>query len=665
MTNKSKDHILLKEALRFCQSGNFIKARQIYNRLIHSFPNNLDLLVNFGVVEIQLNNINHAIVLFKKAIQVDSSHAYIHSNLGNALLEIHLYQEAIQSYDDAIRIDPSYYQAYYNKARCLKYEKNLEAAIENYMRAISIEPNYVEAFNNIGVILYEQKKYDEAINQFNKAISIHYGYKEAWNNLGLVYSDTEKFSQAIELFTNALKIDPYYTDALYNMAWNLQIIAKYDEALIFYDRLLKINPHDYLALYNKAKLLINKHNYEAAHKCLLQAIVIDKNKPEAYNGIAIINMIQNDFEESKKNLDIAINIDENFAEAYNSMGILYQHLNNNEKSVDFFKKSINLDKNYSQAKFNLSEEYLSRLNFTEGWNYFESRINKKIFIIKYKHLNKKYLHSINDIDSEDPIYIEAEQGIGDQILFLSLLSDLKKFKNKLYLKIDARLSRIFSNNFKELTFLSEQEDPSLYRYSYHISLGSMGMLFRPNKDSFSNQKPRYLDADRIKTSYLKKNLKKEGFLLCGLSWHSSNKNIGLNKSIQLDSFLPIFSLENLRFIDLQYGDTKGERVTLKNKFDIDIEKIEEIDNFNDIDGLFSLIDACDIVLTVSNVTAHIAGALGKKTFLLVPFRYGRIWYWHETLDRSLWYPSIRIYRQNQNGDWTSAINQIRESIKSN
>ena len=122
-------------------------------------------------------------------------------------------------------------------------------------------------------------------------------------------------------------------------------------------------------------------------------------------------------------------------------------------------------------------------------------------------------------------------------------------------------------------------------------------------------------------------------------------------------------LPNVDFIDLQYGDTKVEKKSLFNDFNIEVRSIGEIDNFNDIDGLSSLIDVCDFIVTISNVTAHIAGALGKKVFLMVPYSgAGRMWYWHESLNKSLWYPSIQIFTQTEAGDWSTPVNDIKEKI---
>ena len=126
----------------------------------------------------------------------------------------------------------------------------------------------------------------------------------------------------------------------------------------------------------------------------------------------------------------------------------------------------------------------------------------------------------------------------------------------------------------------------------------------------------------------------------------------------LKQLLPILNLPNINFISLQYGDTKEEVKSLYDEYGIDIRTVNEIDNFNDIDGLSSLIDSCDFVITSSNITAHLSGALGKKTYLLTPYSVGKIWYWHETRNKSLWYPSVNIYRQESNKSWNLPINNI-------
>ena len=150
---------------------------------------------------------------------------------------------------------------------------------------------------------------------------------------------------------------------------------------------------------------------------------------------------------------------------------------------------------------------------------------------------------------------------------------------------------------------------------------------------------------------------------CGISWLSVNRTIGLAKSLTLDDLKPILSIPNITFIDLQYNDTKKEREKFYNKSGITITKINDLDNFKDIDGVISLIDVCDFVITISNSNAHFSGALGKETFLLLPKGKGKLWYWTSSNNKSIWYPSVEIIEQEEPGSWDKAIKRLEQKVK--
>ena len=136
------------------------------------------------------------------------------------------------------------------------------------------------------------------------------------------------------------------------------------------------------------------------------------------------------------------------------------------------------------------------------------------------------------------------------------------------------------------------------------------------------------------------------------------------KSLALDQLIPIFSLTNILFINLQYGEIAEEIKKIFDEYKIKIQTIDEIDNFKDIDGLTSLINSCDFIVTTSNITAHIAGALNKKTFLLLPFGIGKIWYWGQSGDQTMWYPSIEIFRKTCSDSWKDSIENLSNKIRS-
>ena len=147
-----------------------------------------------------------------------------------------------------------------------------------------------------------------------------------------------------------------------------------------------------------------------------------------------------------------------------------------------------------------------------------------------------------------------------------------------------------------------------------------------------------------------------------MSWRSKNPTIGKNKSMRLTDLKSIFNLPNIDFVDLQYGDTKKEKKEFKDNFGFELVEMNDIDNFNDISKLAALINVCDFVITASNVTAHIAGALNKKTYLIVPYTDGRIWYWGIDEHKSLWYPSIQILRSDKLQDWEAPIKNLMDLL---
>jgi ADP-heptose:LPS heptosyltransferase len=137
---------------------------------------------------------------------------------------------------------------------------------------------------------------------------------------------------------------------------------------------------------------------------------------------------------------------------------------------------------------------------------------------------------------------------------------------------------------------------------------------------------------------------------------------GASKSARLADFEPLLRLPDCRFVDLQYGDTSEERAALARDLGIMVERLGDIDNTNDLDGLAALMSACDVIVTVSNTTAHLAGALGRPTFVMVPHGYARIWYWFHDRSQSPWYPRVAIRRQQSGQPWADVVAAVTREV---
>ena len=152
-------------------------------------------------------------------------------------------------------------------------------------------------------------------------------------------------------------------------------------------------------------------------------------------------------------------------------------------------------------------------------------------------------------------------------------------------------------------------------------------------------------------------------LVCGVAWKSVNPKIGAAKSIDLESLEPLLGLPGVQFVNLQYGDVKNEIQHLKSTLSVDIHQVPGLDVFSDIDGLLALIDACDVIVTTSNVTAHLAGSIGKRAAILVPHSTGKIWYWHHNDKHSFWYPSLRLFYQDNPLTWDQTLEDCADWVK--
>jgi len=477
--------------------------------------------------------------------------------------------------------------------------------------------------------------------------------------LGIALSKIEQHKEAIDSLEKALRISPKMPDAHYTLGSIFFSQQKYTEALIEFEKEIKINPKNPYPYCESAFALYQLKDYRKAINFLESAISLDDNYADAYicMGATLHNIEM--YEDALKFTMKAIAIDNSQPEFYFTAGNIYFCLRKKDEALKFFNKAIELNSKYYDALYNKGLVHLSFLDFDEGWPLYEFRPS----LIKLGNV-KPYEGRKSIADKEnDFIYIRKEQGIGDQILYASLLREFCDEK-VIHMEIDYRLIPVFKRSFDNTkitftSFLNEDSNSGAF-----FGMGSLGMLCKKNLSSFTNQKKPFLISDQTKTKLIRNKLleDKPAFRIYGVSWKSNADEIGKNKSINLEQLISLLKVPNIVFVNLQYNSSTDEIISFCTSYNIKLSTFDDLDLYNDIDSLFSLIDACDAVITVSNINAHIAGALSKQTFLLAPFSKGRHWYWHDGLKDSLWYPSIEIFTQTETGDWTKPISDIKAKL---
>ena len=494
---------------------------------------------------------------------------------------------------------------------------------KDFDKLINVGNNYIKnnilydvIYNIMGVAYHNLNKYDPAIECFKKAINLNPSFAEAYNNIGYPLRLKGNIDLAIKNHRKAITLRENFVEAKINLGFCLSQKKEFDLAIEVFEQVLKINPQSKDIYFNIGSVLIEKGNYTRALKIFKK---LEKNNPDDFSIL-------------------------------NNLGNIFKFQDKIDNALTHYKKAIELNKNDTESLWNYSYCSLYKYDFKNGWlNY---HLRWQMNNIQAPHL--KYNKPIWDGVSDGIILVYLEQGLGDQILFSRCLRYFETKKNKVFFLVQNKLLKLFSLSFPKIKFIDKITN---LNFDYLIAVADMPKFCIKNIANLQSFSIPYLKVDSNFSKSIKLRISKEK-TICGLSWISKSESNGKNKSINLELLKTIILIPNIVFVDLQYTDTSEERRVFFEKYGIKILKLNNIDNFNNITKLCSLIEACDFVITISNSTAHLSGALGKNTFLMLPKGKGKFWYWSTVNNTCYWYPSIKIIEQNEIGIWDNVIKEL-------
>jgi len=343
--------------------------------------------------------------------------------------------------------------------------------------------------------------------------------------------------------------------------------------------------------------------------------------------------------------------------AHAELGSILSRLGNLDEAMRSLDAAIRLDPGHARAHETRSVILLADGRFEEGWPEYEWRGRGT------RKSDSGTLRPWWTGGRGKRLLVNKEQAPGEQILFGALLPELAELTATFTMQLDGRLMRLFERSMPQMQFVDKELELSAGDYDEQISVGSLGAYFRPDIASFSRTKTGYLTPDPVRVRELRARLHAGGKKVCGVSWRSLSFLLADHKSLALDDLVPLIRTPGFDFIDVQYGNTVEERARLLSTHGVHMSKLEDIDPLRDLDGLAALIAACDVVVTSSSTTAHLAGAVGKPTLLLSPCGRQIIWYWVAREGRSLWYPQVRVLTQDRPGDWRKCVTDARAMLE--
>lgn len=509
----------------------------------------------------------------------------------------------------------------FQKAVNLHNLKNWDQAVIYYEKILSRNPNHFDANHLMGAALYEKKEFHNALLFVNKAIEVDPQVPYTYNTLALIVSNLGDKKSAIESYKIAIKLKPDYFEALFNLGNLLNDSHEYALAIKSYDQCLKISP-----------------NYIHAYL----------NRGNAYKELKL-------YDDSLKSYDFAIKIDQNFIDAIYNKGLVLQHIGEHHQALQCYLKILSLNKDHIQAKWALSLCQLLLGDLIHGFINYEIRFNNNEISNSFTNRNLNSPIWLGDEDiNEKTIYVYHEQGLGDTIQFCRYTKLLSDKGAKVILEVQKPLEDVLSNIDGISQILTTGD--ATPNHDYRCPLLSLPLAFKtylgniPKKQRYISSSPEYVDKWNAILGQKKK-------YRIGLVWsgNKDHKN-DINRSIPLNLFSDFFN-EDLEYFSLQKEVRESDKDSLE-KFTAITHLGNLLSNYSDT---AAVCDLMDLVISVDTSVAHLSAALGRETWLLLPFNPD--WRWLLNTNESPWYPTMKLFRQPIPSDWISPLANIKLSLK--
>ncbi len=583
--------------------------------------------INSGIQHLQEGALGYAADQFRKVLAITPENAHVHSLLGVTELSAGNPSQAVVHFNQAIAIDNTPPDFHFNLALASLETGASEHAIAALNQATSLRPSYTEAWNTLGTIYMARLKWKEARQALEKATVSNPSYGEAWVNLCGVYQELGLHHQAIEAGSKGIEYCPEQPHSYYNLARAMDGDEQWDEAISYYQECVALDPTFISGFVNYSRCLTKTHQVTAALEIAQSAVSLDPYNAEANNNLAL-----------------AIFNVGNYSQA-----LLYHH------------KTISLESNNVEYHSNLARTLLMLEDFSSGWHEYEYGL-----LTGYRGpLNASPVPMWEGQPlAGRKIHVIGEQGIGEQIMFATLLNDLLNDGATVVYECEKRLAPIFARSMENITVaaLSDPPDPAVIApdIDYRIAIGSLGRFYRHSVDDFQPTNS-FLKPDPVLTARYKRTYDGLGKgLKVGISWKSASPHHAAIKNIPIELWEPILKHPNCHFISLQYGDVADDCAWVRDRLGVDIFVDPDVSALNSLEQSMAQTCAMDLVLSISNATIHLAAACGVESWMML----GKVplWHWFSERDDTLWYDTVKVFRQKEAGQWDDVIDMITRSL---
>ncbi len=604
------------------QAGRLPQAEAIYRQILQTEPDNPRALRLLGLIAFQVGKHDIAVELIGRALSFKPDYAEAHNNLGAVLQAQGKLDAAIASFRQALVFKPDYAEVHNNLGAAIQAQGKLDAAAESYRQAVSLKPDYAEAHNNLGNMLHAQGNPDAAIQSFRQALALKPDYAEVHNNLGAALQAQGQFDAAIESYRQALALRLDYAEAHNNLGILLKIQGRLDTAAESFRQALALRP-DYAEAHNNlGNVLYETGKIDGAIESFRRALALNPNHAKAHNNLGNALRDQEELDTAVVCFRKAIALKPDYAEAHNNLGNALQDQGKLDAAIASFHTALAIKPDYGEAHWNESLALLMQGRLQAGWAKHEWRLKQKENIPDYRNFpSLRPMFAGEDLAGKT-ILLWAEQGLGDEVFFASVLPDVIRAAGHCVIECEPRLVSLYTCSFPAAEIVPKRYPPHPRTLQPDVErqcpIGSLPRWFRTSIGSFPRHHG-YLVPDPQRVVFWKQRLDALGSApKVGITWRSKHRSQWRNLHYtELSQWGPVLTVPGMIFVNLQYDDCRAELDAARKQFGVEIHDWDDIDQMNDLDEVAALMAALDLVIGPSTFPALFAGALGAPAWMLL------------------------------------------------
>jgi tetratricopeptide (TPR) repeat protein len=531
---------------------------------------------------------------------------------------------------DALAHDARDPRALHLAGRIERLAGRFEAALAHFEQAAEIAPERVATRLEMAGLYRGARDLESARDEL--ALALHYEPDNAAAHfeLGSLQRQRGEEDSAIASLRRAIELDPAHAAAHAELGYLYLKKEQFSEALDVLERAVELDPRSLAAQSNLGYVYVKLEQYERAH--------------DLYSSLSA--------RMPRSVLWPRINL-----------GNTLDHTGRFEEAQRVYRDILAYEPNNYAANWNRADSLLAEGDFARGWEQYRYRLQVEGVwhprLVPFAPWKGEPL-------AGRTVVVSAEQGLGDQIMFASCLREVTAGAAQVVLECDHRLQALFQRSFPEVRVIGSRQEmvPTWLREAagadFHIPAGNMPGFVRRSLADFPEHRG-YLRADAGKVRRWRDWLESLGpGLKVGLSWRGGTRSTRRRlRSLALEDLLPFLRLPGSRFVCLQYGDVAGDLERLRAEHGVDVAYRK--DAIADYDETAALCAALDLTVSVCTSVIHLNGALGRPVWVMVPavaeWRYGR------RGERMPWYPSVRLIRQAEGGDWSEVVERVRKGLE--